>query len=395
VALALYSDRFWFPSGVLATALPARVFPEGSNGLAPLWADAAGTVALTNPLNTDALGQLTFFATVGRYWVHLDSESFLIDVGMSEEQADLTTGIASGGDMTINAGNPQAVDFAPLIGYVASNNLTVSSSPSVVRVDAPAQTVVLDAAAQLRTLTFWLMDSAGVISQQATRPTNTQRRTHLALGGTVYDTVGGVLLETQSIPVILPQQGNQLADLMDALGPFSLSSNPSRISPNGANLSFNKSAGSLFARAFNHYVGAALTDDPHITPSPAQTPAQFRRVTRTPGLTPPVVTTIDPANFDVGGVVTPVGGGVNSATIQRVYLFATSLTANQLVVQYGQVTYGSLANAVAAIASGVFVPNPVTADGTLIGYIAVIRTATNLTDPTQAAFVNAGKFATP
>jgi hypothetical protein len=97
----------------------------------------------------------------------------------------------------------------------------------------------------------------------------------------------------------------------------------------------------------------------------------------------------------VGGVVTPVGGGVNSATIQRVYLFATSLTANQLVVQYGQVTYGSLANAVAAIASGVFVPNPVTADGTLIGYIAVIRTATNLTDPTQAAFVNAGKFATP
>jgi len=90
-----------------------------------------------------------------------------------------------------------------------------------------------------------------------------------------------------------------------------------------------------------------------------------------------------------------VGGGANTSTIQRVYVFATNLPSNQLIVQYGQQTYGSLSAAIAAIGAGTFLPNPTTVNGALIGYIAVTRTATNLTDPTQAAFVNAGKFATP
>lgn len=394
MALAQYSDTFWFPTGVLAASVPARIFPEGSNGLAPLWADAAGTIALMNPLNTSPAGVLTFFATVGRYWVHLDTETFLIDVGMSQEQADLSTGIASGGNLEINALNDDAIDIAELIGYVVDNTQIGTGLPSVTRVDAPAQTVVLDGPAQARPITWLLMDSSGTVIQQATRPTNTQRRTHLTLGAVVYDTVAGAILEVQTLPVILPQAGNQVADLMDGLGPFALSGN--RISPNGVNLSFNKSSGELFSRGFNHYVGVSPTEDPHVSTSPAQAPAQFRRITQTTSAaTPAVVTLIDAANFDVGGVITPVGGGANSATIQRVWLFATNLSTNQVLVQYGQVVYSSLANAVAAIASGVFVPAPISANGALIGYIAVIRTATNLSDPTQATFVNAGKFATP
>lgn len=393
MALAQYSDSFWFPSGILAQNIPASVFPEGSSALATLWADSAGTIPLPNPLNTNALGVLTFFATVGRYWVHIDTETFPVDVGMSQEQADLSTGVSSGGDLGINPGNPKAVDIAALIGYVVTNNQVGPGSPPVIRVDAPAQTVVLDGAAQTRSITWWLMDSAGTVIQQATRPTNTQRRTHLVLGGTVYDTVGGVLLEAQSLPVILPQQASQLADLMDALGPFSLSGN--RISANGVNMMFDKSAGTLFSRAFNHYQGNMLTNDPHVTASPVQVPAQFRRIVQTVSPTPPIVTTIDAANYDVGGVITPVGGGVNTTTIQRVWLFATNLVTDQILVQYGQNTYSSLANGVAAIGTGGLIPNPTTANGALIGYIAVIRSATNLSDPTQAAFVNAGKFATP
>src|SRR5512144_498005 len=131
MALARYSDRFWTPDGVLASAVPARVFPRGSNGLAPLFADAAGTVALTNPLNTDSFGALTFYAAVGEYWVHLDTETFLVDVGMSQEQADLSTGVSSGGDLNLNAGNPKAIDLEPLIGYVVDNTQTGPEAPSV------------------------------------------------------------------------------------------------------------------------------------------------------------------------------------------------------------------------------------------------------------------------
>jgi len=67
-----------------------------------------------------------------------------------------------------------------------------------------------------------------------------------------------------------------------------------------------------------------------------------------------------------------------------------------MLVQYGQTVYSSLTAARDAINAGTgFVPTQASATGTLIGWIAVTRTATNLSDPTQAVFVNAGKFATP
>lgn len=390
MALAQYSESYWFPSGILAQNVPASVFPEGSSALASLWADSAGTVPLPNPLDTDGFGVLSFFATVGRYWVHIDTETFPIDVGMSQEQADLSTGISSGGDLNLNPGNPLALDISPLIGYVVGNNLIGPGLPAVIRVDSPARTEILDAASQTRSVTWWLMDSSGTIIQQGPRPTNTQRRTHIVLGGTLFDTTTMTLLEAQTLPVILPQQASQLADLMDGLKPFSLSGN--RISAAGANLMFNKTSGTLFSRAFNHYLGPVLTNDPHVTISPAQAPAQFRRIVQTITPTPPVVTTIDPANFDVGGVITPVGLGAFASTIQRVWLFATDQLTNQIVVQYGQLRYVSLSSAVAAIGTDDPILNPTTDSGTLIGYLAVIRTATNLSDPTQAAFVNAAKF---
>ncbi len=393
MALAQYSDRFWFPSGVLATSLPARIFPRGSNGLAPLFADAAGTIPLPNPLNTDGGGNLTFYATVGEYWVHLDTETFLVDVGMSQEQSDLSTGISSGGDLNLNGLNPKAVDITALIGFVVDNTQTGPEPPSVIRVDAPTQTIVLDAAAQLRSITWWLMSSTGVVTQQATTPTNVQRRTHLVLGATIYDTVAGVILEAQTLQVLLGQPANGFADLTDSLGPFTTSGN--LITADGANLTFNKAVGQLFARSFNRF-GPGITEDPNLVTSPAHTPAQFRRVTQVVAPTPAVVTTVDPANYDVGGVVTPVGGGTNTATVQRVFLFPTSLTVNQILVQYGQTTHASLSAAASAIGASMFIPNPLTVSGTFLGHIAMIRTATNLSDPTQATFLPASaKFTRP
>lgn len=392
MALQQYSKLYWQPDGTLAANLAAAVFPENSNVFAPIFSDSIGT-PLANPTSTDGTGTLTFWAEEGTYWVHIDTEAFRIDVGLTEEEADLSTGIASGGELDMGPG-PTSITINALVGYVADVNALTSISPTLIKVDRPTQVVALDAPALGRSITWWLMDSAGTVIQQATSPTPIQRRTHLALGVSLFDTGLATLVEVQTQPVILGQPANQLADLMDAMGPLSLSGN--QISPNGVNLSINKAVGTLFSRASNHFASGTLTDNPHISPSPAQTPATFRRIIRTSVIpTPPPVVTIDPANFDNGGVLTPVGGGTNTSTIQRVWVFATNVSTAQIAVQYGQATYSSLSAAVAAIGTENFTQAPVTANGALVGYLCVIRTATDLSSLAQAVFVKAGKFPTP
>lgn len=391
MALVQYRKLYWYPDQSLAVNVPARVFPENSNTLAPIFSDIIGT-PMANPTSTDGAGWLDFWAEEGKYWVHIDSEAFLVDAGMSEEEADLSTGVASGGELDI--ASPTSVTINALVGYVVDNNQLLSSSPTLIKVDEPTQVVALDAGALTRASTTWLMDSAGNVIQQANAVTPEQRRTHLALGITVFDTVSGALIEAQTRPVILGQPANQLADLMDAIGPLSVSGNA--ISANGVNLSFNKTSGSLFIRASNHFAAGVLTDSPHFSPSPAQAPVIMRRIDRNPiVVTPPAATVIDPTQYDLNGVLVPVGGGTNTSTVLRVWAFVTNDITTQILVQYGQQTYASLSAAVSGLTTELYIPNPVTVRGALIGYIAVIRTATNLSDPTQAVFVQAKKFLSP
>lgn len=396
MVIAQYSDLYWYPSGALATNLAARVFPAHSNVFATLWADAAGTIPLANPTSTDGTGTLAFFAEEGEYWVHIDTESILVSVGTPTldvrevASATISTGITAGGDLSVNAVSPSALDIAPFVGYITSFTAD-PFNPTITRVNYPGGTFEMDAGALARTATAWLMDASFNVTQQATPPTNEQRRTHLFLGVTAQ--VGGVIIVDQSLPVILQQPANQFTDLLTALGAFSISGNV--VTPNGVNLMINQSSGELFSQAFNHFAGAVQTNDPHVSTTIAQTPASFRYVTQNAPTFGPLRTTIDVANYDVGGVVTPIGGGAGSSTIHRVYLFPNNTATEQLVIQYGQTSYSSLANAVAAIGAGTFVPNPLMRAAALIGYIAAIRTATDLSNATQATFVAAGKFATP
>jgi hypothetical protein len=397
MAIAQYTDKFWYPDGTLATGVAVRIFPLSSNILAPLFANAAGTIPMGNPLTTSGTGTVSFFAEEGEYWMHADSESFLISVGSPRVDpqelaaATLSTGIVAGGSMSTNVVSPSAVDIAPFTAYV-TDFTTDPFTPSITRVTYPGGTIEMDAGALARTATAWLMDVNQVITQQATPPSNTQRRTHIFIGVTAQ--VGGTIVVDQSLPVIMQQPANQLTDLLTSLGAFSISGN--EMTPNGANLRINHAAGEMFSQAFNHFVGPVQTNDPHVSTTIAQAPANFRYCTR--DVTVPfgaLRDTIDVANYDVGGVVTPIGGGANTSTIHRVWVFANNDSDNQVVIQYGQSTYSSLSNAVNAIGAGTFIPNPLTRAAALRCYIAATRTATNLSDPTQAIIVHAGKFATP
>lgn len=394
MTLQHHTDTYWFPDGAPAANVGVAVFPKGSSALAALWTDASGTVALPNPLTTNGVGLLDFWAESGEYWIYINAETIPATVGMGQQDATLSTGIASGGEISANASNPSAVDIAALDGYIVDFIAGDQSRPVVTRVKAPSQTVPMDAGALARAVTYWLMDSAGNVIQQAARPGPEQRRTHLMLGVTGH--TGGVIGVDQTIPVILADPANQLADLMDALGAFSISGNV--ISPNGANLQINQTAGRMFSRGFNHFTSGVLTRNPHISDTVAQTPASFIQITRSTVLAPSLTSTLDVANYDNAGVVAPVGGGAGSAQIIRVYCFANNLPPFQLVVQYGQTVHSSLSAALDRVGKSTsFIPNPTfnIGQGALVAYIAVTRSATNLSDPAQAVFVPAGKFAAP
>lgn len=397
MALARYTDTFWYPDGQIAVNVPARIFPLASSALASLWTDVTGAVALPNPLLTSGTGVLDFWAEEGEYWIHLDTESFRVSVGSPNldvfevSSATISTGVISGGALSVNAGNPLAIDISPMVGYIV-DTLTDPVRPTAQRLSLPAQTVPLDAAALLRTITRWLVDSTGSVIQQAAAPTNEQFRTHIFLGATVQNGVS--IIVDESRPVILAQPANQLVDLMEGLGPFRLSGLD--ITPNGANLRLNQSAGTLFTRASNHFSGPVQTNNPHISALVAQSPAVWRYSLRNTTVFPGMVSLLDPANFDNAGVLTPIGGGANTSTVQRIYAFAVNTASEQLAVQYGQTTYSSLANARDAIGTGDFLQNPLFGStAALLAYIAVIRTATDLSDPTQVVIVRAGDFATP
>lgn len=397
MVMAQYTDKFWFPTGTLAVGVAVRVFPLTSNVLASLFANQAGTIPLPNPLTTDGTGSVSFFAEEGEYWLHADSEAFQISVGSPRVDpqelaaATLSTGIIAGGDISVNAGSPSAVDIAPFTAYITDLS-TDPFNPSIQRISFPGVVgLEMDAGSLARSATSWLMDADQNIIQQGTASTNEQRRTHVMIGVTAQ--VGGIIIVDQSLPVILQQPANQFSDLINALGPFVISGN--RITPNGVNLQINQASGQLWANAFNHFAGAVQTNDPHVSTTIAQTPASFRYTTRSSTVFGPLTTLVDVANYDVGGVVTPIPGGANTSTIHRVYIFPNNTATEQLVIQYGQTTYSSLANAVAAIGAGTFVQHPLMSAAALLGYIAVTRTATDLSNVTQAVIVHAGKFATP
>lgn len=302
----------------------------------------------------------------------------------------MDTGIVHGGDINVNASNPLAIDIMPLHGYIV-DYITDPETPIVSEVQTTEViTVELEAEAQTRAVTWWLMDVAQNVIQVPTRPSGSQRRNYLVLGVTTV--FGSSIIVEQSIPVINQHPTNQLYDLMDAIGAFNISGNV--VSPN-VNLTLSVSPGRVFSRGWNHYNEGVPTTEPHVVPTVGGDPASWLRVLRTTSVlgAPPSVN-LDPANYDNAGVLTPVGGGANRSTVQRLWLFPTNDGVAEIYVsQYGQTVYNTLSDAISNVGTATHVINPfLPGNGILIAFIAMTRTATNLSDSAQARVIPAAKF---
>ena len=227
-----------------------------------------------------------------------------------------------------------------------------------------------------------LDENAQVVSQ-GTEYTPTQTRSLIFIGEVFsLDTIN--VLRVLNYPNYLQWGLNQLRDLSDSIGIFTISGNI--FTPGTTAMTIDKTSGYLYKSGANYNLDIR---DPNRTFETLAIEPNFTYGTQT-NLIPPINGTnlINPTDYDSGGVVTPCPGGANISQIQRVYL---SLTGD-IIVFYGQQTYSTLEDALNAVVTDPFESN-LDFSASILRCLLVIRCgATDLTDTADAVFIEATRF---
>jgi hypothetical protein len=290
--------------------------------------------------------------------------------------AGVGTGVLSGGTITIDAGNT---------AYSISNGwgiyLDYTTSPHSFYISRWSNLNAIPVN-NTRPSTFISINKDGSLFESGTEPTCANDRDYIYLGG--YFQSGGLILAIKSSPVLAIAPANQINDILRAIGIFKVSG--LAFSGVASTLSLARTQGVLFDRANNW---KNTEKDPHQIAIAAASPVTIKRVTQTT-VNFANFTTLDVTNYDAAGTVTPIPGSNNQAQNMRVYQWGTGT----VYVQYGQVIYNNLSQAVSALPTESFVTNSAIRpqDAVLVCSISVTKGATNLSAPTQAIFHLAGKF---
>jgi len=286
-----------------------------------------------------------------------------------------STGVFEFTGMTI--ASPTTFTVAPVKAWIVDDS-TNPLSPQLYYVDysGGTHTAIYVTAS---TSSYIYLNSGGTISQQSIPLTEQQRRQNIFLGKLGHANKTNIINAFSQPDFVL----SPLSQLRDMFTPIPLINGGIYASPNGANLSFNTSAGYLYGLGINFANDTLSPDAIYVT---GTDPATFQYRTQTGG-TASDVTLIDPTKYDVGGVITSLSG--TKATNQRIFLVQNG----KFRVQYGQTQYSNLSQAIAGIATETFTTFSNFRDnGILIGVLSVLSTATNLTDTSKAQFFYTSKF---
>jgi hypothetical protein len=174
--------------------------------------------------------------------------------------------------------------------------------------------------------------------------------------------------------------GNQLHDLLEAIGPLSTTGNV--YSANGANLNLNRSAGSIFKFASNPDY-----DNPHTLAIAGMTAGTLIYNTST-GTIISSGTTVNVTQYESApGVLTTLTN--NRWVIQRIFFTQSGLTR----IQLGTAQYQTLLDAEAAVANEPFtIEANLAREGILRCHMIVQKNATALNDASKAKFLEVSKF---
>ena len=360
-------------SGTFTVSLPTAV---GRQGRLYVIKNNGGGAVTVDPYGSETIDGKPFVILGETNTIQLSSNGIeWVAIAYNISTVNSSTGVFEFTGMTI--ASPTTFTVAPVKAWIVDDS-TNPLSPQLYYVDysGGTHTAIYVTAS---TSSYIYLNSGGTISQQSIPLTEQQRRQNIFLGKLGHANKTNIINAFSQPDFVL----SPLSQLRDMFTPIPLINGGIYASPNGANLSFNTSAGYLYGLGINFANDTLSPDAIYVT---GTAPATFQYRTQTGG-TSSDVTLIDPTKYDVGGVITSLSG--TKATNQRIFLVQNG----KFRVQYGQTQYSNLSQAIAGIATETFTTFSNFRDnGILIGVLSVLSTATNLSDTSKAQFFYTSKF---
>lgn len=327
---------------------------------------------------------------VGRLESHLRNNQGRVDISHNNTTRmraildDLviasSTGVFAFDGLTL--GSPTTdVDIGAGFGHIV-NAHDDPANPTDIFVEWAAQSLTIaNLGDGIATLIY--VDNTGTIQQQVGGASDEQIRENIFLGGVL--TLNSEIFRVEDAPYVAISPINQWHRALDAIGTINQSVS---ITNSSNNLELLLNGGDLISRGRNFVTSSSSPD--RVTLASVD-PALLIYILQDTGTAQiPGVTDVDPLNYDVAGVITPIPGANLRASSQRIYIVPTG----DVLIQYGQIFYQSLAEAVQASASELHTENPTLVPGgaVLIATLVVTKGCTDLSDPAVARFLPAGKL---
>lgn len=306
------------------------------------------------------------------------------DAGFTTKETDVhlasysnITGLISGGDLTINSGDPTLLDISAGTGIYVNMEDPTNPHVKVVRWNDMTIDGQLDGYRSK-----WVgidVNSSDATAIVKTLFTSEEKR-HIIVLGKFWGTGTAIITTVKNYSTPAFNFGKTVEDISTALGAINIYGN--NYEPSDVNLKLKRTVGSSFRFSAN-YENNQIS--PHIYKSPEADPQNVYQYHLRGKLNTESKSLIDPNYYDVDGTAVLITTG--KWTVQRVYYFPVSNTTH---VVYGQKEYDSKSLAY----DGIIQDDPVLNEDILSGsilrcYLILKQGCSDLSDSTQCQIVQA------
>lgn len=349
------------------------------NSTSQIWENIHRTSIKLNASQIDVLDS-------GNYYIANNSETVFQEIGAHTNVQDsyisdlLSTGVYEFSGLVKIDNSHFSVGAAK--GYIVDNT-TNHSNPTITYVNYAGSGPILATNIGNSSQTQIFLDSTGSLSfSTSDQPTCPDRRDKIFLGRVVHPST--VITAVEGIPDFVQSPTSQLRDLWKGIGPINDKNYVYSNNTPSTNLSLALHGGTIYYNGIN-FVNNAKRPTRRDVNSQSLLTFGYRLQNGTGN---DVNTVLDPTKYDNAGVLTNIAAVPHYSTNQRVYL----TPVGNILIQYGQQVYSTLAEAIAGVAIETFNRAPaIEYNAILIGVISIRRGATDLTS-SNAKFHGVSKF---